>query len=226
MAAHMAMPMNQYHALSDEKNTAIRMIASRSSTVASVIRNARIEPGSALANNASTASEKAMSVAVGIAHPCAASANGTSAPVGMVTIPGAGGANRENREMTVMNSTGGISIPPTAHSMGTAAAFGLASEPVVSSCLRSNPTVRKNIVSRPSCAQCPIGRMMLVPGMPSCVSATASNMCDVHGRLARTRPANANASIIRPEIRSDAAIRRILAQTLPVLFMNPQFHTR
>ena len=40
--------------------------------------------------------------------------------------------------MTVMNSTGGISIPPTAHSMGTAAAFGLASEPVVSSCLRSN----------------------------------------------------------------------------------------
>ena len=116
MAAHMAMPMNQYHALSDEKNTAIRMIASRSSTVASVIRNARIEPGSALANNASTASEKAMSVAVGIAHPCAASANGISAPVGMVTIPGAGGANRENREMTVMNSTGGISIPPTAHS--------------------------------------------------------------------------------------------------------------
>ena len=43
MAAHMAMPMNQYHALSDEKNTAIRMIASKSSTVASVIRNARID---------------------------------------------------------------------------------------------------------------------------------------------------------------------------------------
>ena len=38
-------------------------------TVASVIRNARIEPGSALANKASTAKENAISVAVGTAQP-------------------------------------------------------------------------------------------------------------------------------------------------------------
>ena len=67
--AHAAMPMNQYQAFTDEKNTAIRMMANRSSTVARVIRNARMEPGSALANRASTASENAMSVAVGTAHP-------------------------------------------------------------------------------------------------------------------------------------------------------------
>ena len=48
---------------------------------------------------------------------------------------------------------GGAIMPPTAHSIGTAAAFGLASEPVVSSCFSSRPTVRKKMVSRPSWAQ-------------------------------------------------------------------------
>ena len=80
-AAHAAMPMNQYHALSAEKNTAMRMMASRSSTVASVMRNARIAPGNARAKMASTASENAMSVAVGTAQPRAISANGISLPV-------------------------------------------------------------------------------------------------------------------------------------------------
>ena len=32
--AHTAMPTNQYHAFTEEKNTAIKMMASRSSTVA------------------------------------------------------------------------------------------------------------------------------------------------------------------------------------------------
>ena len=63
------MPTNQYHAFTEEKNTAIKMMASRSSTVAKVIRNARMEPGSALANKASTAKENAISVAVGTAQP-------------------------------------------------------------------------------------------------------------------------------------------------------------
>ena len=60
-----------------------------------------------------------------------------------------------NNEITPMNSTGGASIPPTAHSIGTAAALGLDSDPVVSSCFNSRPTVRKNTVSRPSCTQWP-----------------------------------------------------------------------
>ena len=33
---------------------------------------------------------------------------------------------------------GGAIMPPTAHSIGTAAAFGLASEPVVSSCFEAH----------------------------------------------------------------------------------------
>ena len=61
--------------------------------VASVIRNALIDPGNALANKASTVSENAISVAVGIAHPCDAAPNGTTAPVAMVILPAAGGAN-------------------------------------------------------------------------------------------------------------------------------------
>ena len=86
MAAHTAMPMNQYQALIEEKNTAIRIMASRSSTVASVIRNARIEPGRALANRASTASENAISVAVGTAQPCDISENGMLLPVVVAAI--------------------------------------------------------------------------------------------------------------------------------------------
>ena len=105
-------------------------------------------------------------------------------------------------------------MPPTAHSIGTAAAFGLASEPVVSSCLRSSPTVRKKMVSRPSCAQCPSGRSMSVPGMPRCVSATVSNKWAVAGRFARTRPRMAQPSMISPLMRSEAAILRIAAHAL------------
>ena len=92
--AHTPMPTNQYQASSEEKNTAIRMIASKSSTVASVIRNARIDPGRALANNASTARENAMSVAVGMAQPWASSSNPNTAPEATVASPTAGGPNR------------------------------------------------------------------------------------------------------------------------------------
>ena len=92
MTAHTTMPMNQYQALIEEKNTAIRIMASRSSTVASVIRNARIEPGRALANRASTASENAISVAVGTAQPCDISENGMLLPVVVRTsVPGSPG---------------------------------------------------------------------------------------------------------------------------------------
>ncbi len=132
-AAQIAMPTNQYQELSDEKNTAMRMMASRSSTVASVIRNARIEPGSALANRASTASENAMSVAVGIAQPCAVSLNGKSDPFAMSRLPGSPAPHWENTAMTPMNRIGGTIMPPTAHSIGTAAARMFDSEPVVSS---------------------------------------------------------------------------------------------
>ncbi len=51
------------------------------------------------------------------------------------------------------------------------------------------------------------------------------DMCDVHAD-SQDQTYKREREIIRPEIRSDAAIRRILAQTLPVLFMNPQFHTK
>lgn len=131
--AQIAMPTNQYQALSDEKNTAIRMIANRSSTVASVIRKARIEPGNALANSASTASENAMSVAVGIAHPCAVSAKLNIEPFAMMRLPGSPAPKFENSEMTATNSTGGTNMPPTAQSIGTAAARTFDNEPVVSS---------------------------------------------------------------------------------------------
>ena len=149
--AHTAMPMNQYQALTEEKNTAIRMMASKSSTVAKVIRNARIEPGSALANSASTANENAISVAVGTAQPWDISANGMLLPVVVrINEPGSPGPNCENSAVVARNRMGGVIMPPTAHSIGTAAALGLASEPVVSSCFSSRPTVRKKIVSKPS----------------------------------------------------------------------------
>ena len=103
-----------------------------------------------MANKASTARENAMSVAVGTAHPWAMAEYEYTSPDAMVSRPGPGGAKRANRAVTARNSTGGTIMPPTAHSIGTAAALGLAREPVVSSCFKSSPTIRKNTVSKPS----------------------------------------------------------------------------
>ena len=107
---------------------------------------------------------------------------------------------------------GGAIMPPTAHSIGTAAALGLDSDPVVSSCFNSRPTVRKNTVSRPSCTQWPNPMSILVCGMAIRKFSSCSNACAVNGRLASNRPARAKPSIIRPDMRSDAAMRRIVAQ--------------
>ncbi len=191
------------------RNTAIRMMASRSSTVANVIRKARMDPGNALANRANTANENAISVAVGTAQPLDICAKENDVPEAMTSCPDPAAANNE---ITPMNSTGGASIPPTAHSIGTAAALGLDSDPVVSSCFNSRPTVRKNTVSRPSCTQWPNPMSILVCGMAIRKFSSCSNACAVNGRLASNRPARAKPSIIRPDMRSDAAMRRIVAQ--------------
>ena len=203
------MPTNQYHAFTEEKNTAIKMMASRSSTVANVIRNARMEPGNALANKASTASENAISVAVGTAQPWDISPNVKLVPEAMTSglEP-----KPENRNSVNRNSTGGAIMPPTAHSIGTAAALGFDSEPVVSSCFNSSPTVRKNTVSKPSCTQWPSPMSILVWGMAMRKLSRSSNACAVNGRFASSRPASAKPSIIKPDMRSEAAIRRIVAQ--------------
>ncbi len=103
-------------------------------------------------------------------------------------------------------------MPPTAHSMGTAAALGFDNEPVVSSCFSSRPTVRKKSVSRPSCTQWPSPMSILVWGMAMRKFSNCSKACAVKGRLASNRPAKANPSMIRPDMRSDAAMRRMVAQ--------------
>jgi hypothetical protein len=117
------------------KTTAMMVIASRSSTTATVNRNVRSAEGRWLLITASTARANAMSVAVGIAHPANA-----PPPVS---------------RLTRTKITAGTIIPPTAAATGSAARRGSRRSPGTNSRLSSRPATKKNIASRPSAAQAP-----------------------------------------------------------------------
>ena len=109
------------------------MIASRSSTTASVSRNVRSAVGRWVDSTASTASAKAMSVAIGTAHPSRFS--GWPAT-----------------RLMAMKIAAGKIMPPTAAAIGSAARAGSRRSPATNSRLSSTPTTKKKIASRPSAA--------------------------------------------------------------------------
>lgn len=94
---------------------------------------------------ASTASAKAMSVAIGTAQPC--------------RLPPPSAA-------TVTYSPAGTIIPDTAATTGSAAVAGVRSSPTTSSRFSSIPATRKKTVSSPSEAQCPTDRSSPRAGTP------------------------------------------------------------
>ena len=109
------------------------VIASRSSTTASVSRNVRSAVGRCVDTTASTASAKAMSVAVGTAQPV--EVLGMPAPTLIATKIAAG-----------------TTMPPTAAAIGSAARAGSRRSPATNSRLSSTPTTKKKIASSPSAA--------------------------------------------------------------------------
>lgn len=119
------------------KKTAMIRIANRSSTTASVSRKARRADGSDVPMTASTASAKAMSVAVGTAHPSSDPPPAT---------------------LTSTYTSAGTAIPHTAATTGSTAAFGSFRSPATSSRLSSIPATKKNTASSPSAAQCSMER--------------------------------------------------------------------
>ena len=130
------------------------VIAMRSSTTARVSRNERIADGSDEPMTASTASAKAMSVAVGMAHPCNASPSAPSSR----TVP--------------TKTSAGTMTPPTAATTGTTALAGVRRSPTRNSRLSSRPATKKKMASRPSPAQCPMVRSRCPHSMPTTVSRT------------------------------------------------------
>jgi hypothetical protein len=90
------------------------VIASRSSTTASVSRNVRSALGRCVDSTASTASAKAMSVAIGTAHPSRFSC-------------------WPAMRFVVMKMAAGTTIPPTAAAMGSAARAGSRRSPATNS---------------------------------------------------------------------------------------------
>lgn len=133
------------------KKTAMTRIAPRSSTTASVSRNARIADGRWVLRMARTASANAMSVAIGTAQP-----------------------DREPppAEATATYRAAGTAIPHTAATTGSAAAAGVRSSPATSSRFSSMPATRKNTVSSPSAAQCPTERSRPSAPITKCASRT------------------------------------------------------
>ena len=112
------------------KNTAITVIASRSSTIASASRNVRRPAGRWVDTTASTANENAISVAIGIAQPR--------------LVPEAA--------FTARNNSAGTTIPPRAAATGTAARLGSRRSPTTNSRLSSRPARKKNKANSPSAA--------------------------------------------------------------------------
>jgi hypothetical protein len=114
------------------------VMAMTSSTTASVSRKERSASGRKEPSTASTASAKAISVAVGMAHPpCMAFAS----PPANFTAP------RKTRA--------GTTTPQIAATTGTAAFAGSRRSPTRSSRLSSRPATKKKIARRPSAAQWP-----------------------------------------------------------------------
>ena len=111
---------------------AITVIAPKSSTTATVSKKARISVGNLRPATARTARAKAISVAIGMAHPWIAS---SSPPTIRVNIPI------------------GISIPASAATTGTIARLLSERDPWTSSCLSSRPAIKKKIANSPSDTQ-------------------------------------------------------------------------
>ena len=98
---------------------------------------------------ASTANAKAMSVAVGIAHPFG-------------PVPPA---------ITRYSNAGAI-IPPTAAATGTTARCGSRRSPATNSRLSSNPATKKKIANNPSPAHCATVRFKCSAAGPISVSSS------------------------------------------------------
>jgi hypothetical protein len=125
--------------------TATTAIAATSSTVAKLSRNTRALAGRWEPTTASTASAKAMSVAIGIAHARPAPA---VPPMMTAAIPA------------------GTTTPPSAAMTGSSAVLRCDSSPTVSSRLSSRPATKKNNASSPSVAHCPTVRSRCRPAGP------------------------------------------------------------
>jgi hypothetical protein len=136
------------------KNTAIMVIANKSSTTARLSRKVRNGAGRWLLITANTASANAMSVATGIAHPWSA-----SPPVS---------------RLISTNSAAGTTMPPTAAATGKAAWRGSRRSPATNSRLSSSPATKKKIASRPSAAHWPTVRSKCSDAGPNLASRTAS----------------------------------------------------
>ena len=154
------------------------VIASRSSTTARVSRNIRSADGRWVLITASTASAKAMSVAVGIAHPV------RPAPPPAV--------------VTATKISAGTAIPPTAAATGSAARRGSRRSPATNSRLSSSPATKKKIASSPSAAQAARGR--------SRCSAAGPTRSAERRRTRRATASSPTAAPARP--RRPAAARR------------------
>lgn len=171
-------PTRARKSVSWANTTAMMMIAMRSSSTASASRNTRMPLGSPRPNMASTPSANAMSVAVGIGHPC------------VYGVPA----------VTSRKTPAGTSTPPTAAMAGMIAVLGFDSSPSTSSCLSSMATSRKKTASSPSLIQCAIDRSR--PRAPSgrCASSSRSRPGPT-GEFATTRPSTA-------AVRSAMALKR------------------
>ena len=117
------------------KHTAMTAIAPRSSTVASVSKNAATPPGILFLKKLYTPIANAMSVAMGMAQPAVTAAAVVAGLLHARYIPI------------------GTIIPPSAPMHGNAACFKLRSDPCTNSRLISNPTAKKKIAINPSLTQ-------------------------------------------------------------------------
>ncbi len=154
------------------------VIAIRSSTTASVSRKVRSPEGRWVLIRARMATAKAMSVAVGIAHPCIAA---------------------ESPRFQAAKTAAGTSIPPTAATTGSAARRTSRRSPATNSRLSSSPATKKKIASRPSAAQVARDRCRcraLGPTMKSLRSSYASDQ----GLFAQTIATTAPRSSSRPPV--------------------------
>ena len=110
-------------------------MASRSSTTARVSRKMRRALGSLEPITASTATAKAMSVAVGMAQPRSISGPELNA--------------------IAVKITAGTMTPPTAAATGTTARLKVRRSPATNSRLSSSPAMKKKIARSPSAAHAP-----------------------------------------------------------------------
>ncbi len=105
--------------------------AIKSSTTAKVSKKVRSALGRFLPTTANTASEKAMSVAAGLAHPRIATGSGHVAQT---------------------KTAAGTITPPIAATTGKTAVRGSRRSPATNSRLSSRPTMKKKMANTPSAA--------------------------------------------------------------------------